>query len=181
MLGGFKFKGVHSSVYGVRETPSSQVLSPLKRRSLIEIPGRSNSFIQEDGGYESRKESILCSYAKQEGVDLQRQVRLIAGWLDGVGELTFDYEPTMHYNAYLSSPPPTVKMLEFAQFTLDFTITHPFAYETAVQQEQFIGTSKVVQLVTGGTTKTPFRLIIKNVTNNKITSIKITHRFIEDI
>ena len=87
----------------------------------------------------------------------------------------------MHYNAYLSSPPPTVKMLEFAQFTLDFTITHPFAYETAVQQQQFIGTNKTVQVITDGTTKTPFRLIIKNVTNKKITSIKITHRFIEDI
>lgn len=181
MLGGFTFKGTHSSVYGVRETPSSRVLSPLKRRSLIEIPGRSNSFIQEDGGYESRKESILCSYAKQEGVDLQLQVRLIAGWLDGVGELTFDYEPTMHYNAYLSSPPPTVKMLEFAQFTLDFTITHPFAYETAVQQKQFIGTNKTVQLITDGTTKTPFRLIIKNVTDQKITSIKIIHKILEDI
>ena len=181
MLGGFTFKGTHSSVYGVRETPSSRVLSPRKRRSLIEIPGRSNSFIQEDGGYESRNESIMCSYARQEGVDLQLQVRLIAGWLDGVGELTFDYEPTMHYNAYLSSPPPTVKMLEFAQFTLDFTITHPFAYETAVQQQQFIGTNKTVQLITDGTTKTPFRLIIKNVTNQKITSIKIIHKVLEDI
>ena len=173
MLGGFTFKGVHSSVYGVRETPSSQVLSPLKRRSLIEIPGRSNSFIQEDGGYESRQESILCSYARQEGVDLQLQVRRIAGWLDGIGELTFDYEPTMHYNAYLSSPPPTVKMLEFAQFTLDFTITHPFAYETAVQQEQFIGTSKVVQLVTGGTTKTPFRLIKKTLQIKLLLPLKL--------
>ena len=181
MLGGFTFKGVHSSYYGVRETPSSGVLSPLKRRSLIEIPGRSNSFIQEDGGYEARHEGIMCSYAKQEGVDLQRQVRLIAGWLDGVGELTFDYEPAMHYNAYLSSPPPTVKMLEFAQFTLDFTITHPFAYETAVQQKQFIGTNKTVQLITDGTTKTPFRLIIKNVTDQKITSIKIIHKILEDI
>ena len=181
MLGGFTFKGTHSSVYGVRETPSSRVLSPRKRRSLIEIPGRSNSFIQEDGGYESRNESIMCSYARQEGVDLQLQVRRIAGWLDGIGELTFDYEPDMHYNAYLSSPPPTVKMLEFAQFTLDFTITHPFAYETAVQQRQFIGTNKTVQLITDGTTKTPFRLIIKNVTNQKITSIKIIHKILEDI
>ena len=181
MLGGFKFKGVHSSVYGVRETPSSQVLSPLKRRSLIEIPGRSNSFIQEDGGYEPRQESILCSYAKQEGVDLQRQVRLIAGWLDGVGELTFDYEPTMHYNAYLSSPPPTVKMLEFAQFTLDFTITHPFAYETAVQQIQYISNNETVEVVTNGTVETPVRIIIKNLTNKKITSIKLIHRFIEEI
>ena len=181
MLGGFTFKGIHSSVYGVRETPSSQVLSPLKRRSLINIPGRSNSFIQEDGGYEARQESILCSYAAQEGVSLQQQVRKIAGWLNGVGELTFDYEPTMHYNAYLSSPPPTVKMLEFAQFTLDFTITHPFAYETAVQQIQYISNNETVEVVTNGTIETPVRIIIKNLTNKKITSIKLVHRFIEEI
>lgn len=181
MLGGFTFKGIHSSVYGVRETPSSQVLSPLKRRSLINIPGRSNSFIQEDGGYEARQESILCSYAAQEGVSLQQQVRKIAGWLNGVGELTFDYEPTMHYNAYLSSPPPTVKMLEFAQFTLDFTITHPFAYETAVQLIQYISNNETVEVVTNGTVETPVRIIIKNLTNKKITSIKLIHRFIEEI
>ena len=181
MLGGFTFKGIHSSVYGVRETPSSQVLSPLKRRSLINIPGRSNSFIQEDGGYEARQESILCSYAAQEGVSLQQQVRKIAGWLNGVGELTFDYEPTMHYNAFLTSPPPTVKMLEFAQFTLDFTITHPFAYETAVQQMQYISNNETVEVVTNGTVETPVRIIIKNLTNKKITSIKLVHRFIEEI
>lgn len=181
MLGGFTFKGIHSSVYGVRETPSSSVLSPRKRRSLIEIPGRSASFIQEDGGYEARQESILCSYAAQEGVDLQMQVRRIAGWLNGIGELTFDYEPTMHYNAYLSSPPPTVKMLEFAQFTLDFTITHPFAYETAVQQIHYISNNETVEVVTNGTVETPVRIIIKNLTNKKITSIKLVHRFIEEI
>jgi phage-related protein len=181
MLGGFTFKGIHSSVYGVRETPSNKVLSPLKRRNLIEIPGRSSPFIQEDGGYEPRRESIMCSYAKQEGVDLQLQVRKIAGWLNGIGELTFDYEPTMHYNAYLASAPPTVKMLEFAQFSLDFIITHPFAYETAIQQKQFIGTNKTVNVITNGTVETPVKIIIKNVTNKKIISIKITHRYIEDI
>lgn len=181
MLGGFTFKGEHSSKYGVRETPSSVVLSPLKRRNLIPIPGRSNSFVQEDGGYEQRKQSILCSYAVPENGNVYTQVRQIAKWLDGVGELTFDYEPSMHYNAYLSSAPPTVMMLQFAQFTLDFTITHPFAYETAIQQQQFIGTSKKIQVVTNGTIETPFRIIIKNVTDKNMTSIRITHRFIEDI
>lgn len=181
MLGGFTFKGVHSSVYGVRETPSSRVLSPRKRRSLIDIPGRSTSFIQEDGGYEARQESILCSYAAQEGVDLQLQVRRIAAWLNGVGELTFDYEPTMHYNAFLASAPPTVKMLEFAQFTLDFTIAHPFAYETAVQQKQTISNGGDIDITTNGTIETPVKIIIKNVTNKPITSIKIIHKFLEEI
>ena len=182
MLGGFTFKGIHSSVYGVRQTPSSRVLSPLKRRSILQIPGRSRGFIQEDGGYEPRVETILCTYARQNGVDLYEQVRQIAGWLDGVGQLTYDHEPTLHYNAYLSSSAPTVKMLEFAQFELEFTMAHPFAYETAIQQTELIGgstPSNVITVETDGTIKTPVRFIITNNTDREITELKIYHRYIE--
>lgn len=182
MLGGFTFKGIHSSVYGVRETPSSQVLSPQKRRNLISIPGRSSAFIQEDGGYEERKMSIICSYAKPYGVNIYEQVRQIAWWLDGVGDLIFDYEPTLRYKAFVSSPPPTVIMLEFAQFTLDFTITHPFAYELAVQQNENIVLGAPLDLInvtTGGTVKTPVRLIITNNTDQVITELLILNKYIK--
>lgn len=189
MLGGFTFKGIHSSVYGVRETPTSTALSPLKRRSLIEIPGRSNSFIQEDGGYETNKISLLCTYVPDDpysvSANTHRQVRKIAGWLDGVGELTLDYEPGLHYNAYLSSPPPTTVLLEYASFTLDFTISHPFAYESAIEKEATMGVSLLGQvankmmIVTAGTTKTPVKIIIRNITREPITHLKITHKYIE--
>ena len=179
-LGGFTFKGIHSSTFGVRETPGDRVLSPLKRRSLIEIPGRSSAVIQEDGGYQSRVESISCSYAAQEGVSLQRQVRLIAGWLDGVGELTYDYEPEMHYNAFLSSAPPTVKALEYATFDLEFTINHPFAYENAQQLVFDIASGEAFSIETRGTVKTPVRLVIKNTGTNPIKNLVITSRFIND-
>ena len=180
MLGGFTFKGIHSSMYGVRETPGDRVLSPLKRRSLIEIPGRSSAVIQEDGGYNSRVESILCSYANQPDISLQRQVRLIAGWLDGVGELTFDYEPEMHYNAFLSSAPPTVKMLEYATFELEFTINHPFAYETAQQEIFNITSGDSILIDTAGTVHTPIRITIKNVGQNTIKNLVITSKFIQN-
>ncbi len=179
-LGGFTFKGIHSSMFGVRETPGDRVLSPLKRRSLIEIPGRLSAVIQEDGGYQSRVESITCSYAAQEGVSLQRQVRLIAGWLDGVGELTFDYEPEMHYNAFLSSAPPTVKALEYATFDLEFTINHPFAYETAQQLVFDIVSGEEFSIETQGTVKTPIRLLIKNTGTKPIKNLVITSKFIND-
>lgn len=184
MRGGFTFKNVHSSVYGIKETPTNRILSPLKRRSLISIPGRSRAIIQEDGGYDSRVESILCSYAKQDGVDIHKQVRRIAGWLDGIGELTFDYEPTLHYNAFLSSEVPTVTMLEFAQFELQFTINHPFAYETAIQQLETISALNVlndIEIMTEGTVETPVRIIIKNQTNQTITDLKLYHHYVEDI
>ncbi|MGL5253671.1 MAG: hypothetical protein ACRC9L_01420 [Brevinema sp.] len=179
-LGGFTFKGIHSSVFGVRETPNNRVLSPLKRRSLIEIPGRSSAVIQEDGGYQSRVESISCSYVAQEGVSLQRQVRLIAGWLDGVGELTYDYEPEMHYNAFLSSAPPTVKALEYATFSLEFTINHPFAYETAQQKSFDLKSGETFSIKTDGTVKTPVRLFIKNTGTKPIQNLVVTSKFIND-
>lgn len=178
--GGFTFKGIHSSVFGVRETPGTRVLSPLKRRSLIEIPGRSTAVIQEDGGYQSRIESIQCSYAAQEGISLQRQVRLIAGWLDGVGELTYDYEPEMHYNAFLSSAPPTVKALEYATFDLEFTINHPFAYETAQQLVFDVQSGGAFTIETEGTVKTPIQLIIKNTGTETIKNLVVISKFVND-
>lgn len=183
MEGGFTFKGVHSSTFGVYETPESRVLLPQKRRALIEIPGRSEAFIQEDGGYNSRVESISCSYVPKMGESLQRQVRLIAGWLSGVGELTFDYEPEMHYNAFLSSAPPAVKQMamQYATFELEFTINHPFAYETA-QQLRFeaVESGQPITFETDGTISTPIRLIIKNTGNAPIHNLIITQKFIEN-
>ena len=182
MEGGFTFKGVHSSTYGVYETPESRVLLPLKRRTLIEIPGRSESFIQEDGGYNSRVESISCSYSPRAGENLQRQVRLIAGWLSGVGELTFDYEPEMHYNAFLSSAPPTVKQMamQYAAFELEFTINHPFAYETAQELKFDLNSGDSFTIPTDGTVSTPIRLIIKNTGTKTIHNLIVVSKFIND-
>ncbi len=182
MIGGFTFKGIHSSVYGVYETPESRVLLPQKRRTLIEIPGRSEAFIQEDGGYNSRIESISCSYTPREGENLQRQVRLIAGWLSGVGELTFDYEPEMHYNAFLSSAPPTTKQMamQYAEFSLEFTMNHPFAFETAQQVTYEVDPGDPIILETEGTISTPVRLVIRNDGDEPIHNLVILSRFIEN-
>lgn len=181
MDGGFTFKGVHSSTFGVYETPESRVLLPQKRRTLIEIPGRSEAFIQEDGGYNSRVESISCSYIPKEGENLQRQVRLIAGWLSGIGELTFDYEPEMHYKAFLSSAPPAVKdiAMEYATFDLEFTINHPFAYESAQQQFVQVRAGTPFKVTTDGTISTPTRLVIKNTGTKPIRNLIVAATFVE--
>ena len=179
MNGGFTFKGTHSSTFGVYETPEARVLLPQKRRTLIEIPGRSEAFVQEDGGYNSRVESIFCSYIPKPGENLQRQVRLIAGWLSGVGELTFDYEPEMHYNAFLSSAPPAVKQMamQYATFELEFTINHPFAYETAQELRfQTVNSGQPLTLETNGTVSTPVRIIIKNTGTTPIQNLIITQK-----
>lgn len=180
-LGGFSFKGIHSSTYGVRETPESRILSPQKRRTLLDIPGRSSAVVVEDGGYSARVEGIKCSYAAQQDVSLQRQVRLIAAWLDGIGELVFDYEPAMRYNAFVSSSPPTVKMLEYATFDVTFTINHPFAYEAAQEIEISVTNAQVIPITIGGTVKTPAYIILKNTGAQSITNIVVSLTSIIDI
>lgn len=188
MRGGFSFKGVHSSTFGVLETPTNRVLSPQKRRSLIQIPGRSKAFIQEDGGYNPRSETIRCTYALPENKterDLRDQVRKIAKWLDGVGELTFDFEPEKHYNAFLNSPPPTIEKLQYAEFDLEFVLTPPFAYSAPIQEE--INLPNIIQITSynlnidvEGTIGTPVRIIIKNESNSDINRIKITRSLISN-
>ena len=180
-IGGFTFRGKHSSEFGVRQTPDSRVLSPLKKRTLLTIPGRSTAIVEEDGSYDVRTESISCSYVAQDGISLQRQVRLIAGWLDGVGELSFDYEPEMRYQAFLSSPPPTVKKLEYATFDLEFTINHPFAYEDArTVKDDLTGTGQSISFPVTGTVETPARIIIKNTGTQIITNLTVVLKTLTD-
>ena len=184
MRGGFTFKGIHSSVYGVRKTPTSEMLSPLKRRNLISIPGRSKAIIQQDGGYEPRTERMLCTYVEQSGVDIYQQVRNIAGWLSGVGELTYDSEPNLHYNAYVSSPPERVIRNGYAAFELEFTINHPFAYERATQLERPVGVflpNNFIKILIDGTVNTPVKIIIKNNTRSTITDLKVFHQYIQTV
>ena len=182
-IGGFWFKGIHSSTYGVRQTPTEQVLIPQKRRRILTIPGRSVGVVEEDGGYEPRTESVLCTYVHDPtlGYTLQRQVRRIGGWLSGVGELTFDREPEMHYKAFLSSPPPSYKALEHASFQLEFEFVTPFAYENAealVFQNVLSGNKHILQ--TDGTLQTPVRIIIKNTGTKTINQIQLVRRYLTE-
>lgn len=176
--GGFSFRGIHSSEFGVFETPDSLQLMPHKRRNLIQIPGRSKAFIQEDGGYDENRISLSCSYVPSYGEDLQRRVREIARWLSGVGELSMDYEEEMHYQAFLSSPPPLTKDLSYdaAEFTLDFTITHPFAYELPQHKTSVVGRNQFFLVEVGGTITTPARFRIINTGANTIKNLTLVLR-----
>ena len=88
----------------------------------------------------------------------------------------------MHYKAFLSSAPPTVKQMamQYAQFTLEFTMNHPFAYETAKELRFQIGSGDSILLNTEGTISTPVRLIIKNTGTAPIKNLVLLSKFIKD-
>lgn len=89
--------------------------------------------------------------------------------------------PEMHYNAFLSSAPPTVKQMamQYAEFTLEFTCNHPFAYETATEVRFENKPGDPIMLETDGTVSTPVRLIIKNTGSKPIKNLVIRQNFIE--
>jgi phage-related protein len=115
-------------------------------------------------------------------VNLHYQVRRIAEWLDGTGELSFDFEPNMNYNAYVSSPPPLTKLLDGAIFEVEFTMNHPFAYENMSQVKNVVSSDAPgnnMDVTVSGTTNTPVKLIIKNNTDRTLTKLKITHKHVK--
>ncbi len=187
-LGGFSFKGVHSFTFGVRQTPGDRILLPMRRRGVFRIPGRSTSVIQEDGTYETRVESIECSYALQEGQNVQDQVRKIAQWLQGEGDLIYDYEPNIRYHAYVSNAPPTVKDLEYATFDLEFTCNPPFAMGTEIRVSVPCSVNSSNRtIVSAGdyflipeTITTPVKIVAANCINNAY-QCRITHTSPDDV
>ena len=88
----------------------------------------------------------------------------------------------MHYNAFLSSAPPTVKQMamQYATFELEFTYNHPFAYESAQQSHNTINSGDTIAIETGGTVSTPIRIVIKNTGTEPIHNVVVLSKFIDN-
>jgi len=177
MKGGFSFKGVHSSTFGVYQSPSSRMLIAGKRRELSE-PLNSENVIIQDKGYDYRIESISCSYMPSAitgqpiiSIPTYEQARRIAKWLDGVGELNFDYEPDKFYTAMLNNAPPLTASLEVALFPLEFLIAPAHAYERIQSNNNLVANKLTVNV--GGTMSTPPYITIRNTGTTPITNLLI--------
>ena len=176
---GFTFRGRHSSEFNIICDPSSRELIPERRRTLITIPGRSGSYVQDDNTYNDRSESFTCYYTKRDDSDISLQAREIAAWLAEDGVLCFDNEPDKFYDAYFSGSLPLTKHLKYGEFDLQFTYSPPFAY-TAQQQHVQVITSEddAVNISVEGTAPTPCRLIIRNNGDTTIENLRIAYKLL---
>lgn len=68
----------------------------------------------------------------------------------------------------------------YLTFELEFTINHPFAYETAQQEVFNIQSGENFTVHTDGTVKTPIRLVIKNTGNQPIRNLVLSARFADN-
>lgn len=176
---GFTFRGIHSSHFNIICDPSSRQLIPERRRSLITIPGRSGSYVQDDNTYNDRAESFTCYYTKADDSNISLQAREIAAWLAEAGVLCFDNEPDKFYDAFFSGSPPLTKHLKYGEFDLQFTYSPPFAY-TAQQSHVQVITSEddAVNIAVEGTAPTPCRIIIRNNGDTTIENLRIAYKLL---
>lgn len=176
---GFTFCGKHSSQYGIICDPTTRLLLPEKRRTMIDIPGRSGAYMQSDGTYLIREESFHCYFTKPEDKSLADAVRDIAAWLAVDGTLIFDNEPDKKYTAYYTGTVPSIRHLKYGEFDLTFTYNPPFAYTDMKQKIQVIHSSADgVEIPVEGTAPTPCRIIIQNNGNTTIQNIRVTRSII---
>jgi len=177
MIGGFTYRGIHSSTYGVTCSANSRVLMPQKNVSQIRIPGKSGAYTQTDDTWGTRQETISCDWGNPGGISTPHLIREIAGWLGYPGELVFDSEPDKRYRGRIVSAPPVEGDLAIGGFDIVFEASDPpFAYEPATSQTFTVTDQTPIPLSLGGTVKTPVRITITNTGTTTIGTLVIERK-----
>lgn len=172
MTGGFTFRGVHSSRYGVHMQAQGRTLLPPRREGSIVIPGESGCYDGVGGRvYDTRSETFQCGFAKPAGMSVPEVCRELAYWLSGTGRLVLDKEPDKYYLARLSGAPPMEQHLHYGAFTLTWVYNPPFAFGRTVTLPVRDGANAPQYQ---GTAETPCLLVLRNTSGRTIQNITIT-------
>ena len=159
---GFTFNGSTSDSYGmVVKSIDRSALPPTRRRELV-IPGRHGTYQFEDMKFDNRLITLSCFITATGLENLRSQIRNIAGWLKGSGELSFDDEPTKFYTARLFNQIPLEHVAHHGMIELVFE-AQPFAHSTLQTTEVTRTDVTPISIVTTGTVETP---AIYTITNN---------------
>ena len=167
----FTFKGKTASEMGINVLPFSRTLRAEKRLVQTYIQGRDGTYDWSDDSYANGRIEIPCRYF---GSTAPQDLRTVAAWLNGSGNLSFDDEPDKHYRATMIGAITREQMLYEDSFTLTFSI-FPFALGELKTKTQVLAASgDSITVKTSGTAKTPARIIYQNAGNTTVDNITIT-------
>lgn len=99
MRNGFKFKDVHSSLFGISVKTKSRPIRPAVRTFFTEVPYRDGEYDFSSANpyghefYSSRTFSVSIGVCAENLTALQRKLTQLSKWLCGKGELIFDDIP----------------------------------------------------------------------------------------
>ena len=109
MRTGFKFKGRHSSDFGIVAKTKSKPIVPEQKVYTYDLPGADGEIDMSECNeygrtmYKSRLIEIELQISAGDLSELQRTAARIAAWLTGKGELIFDYSYGAKWDARVSS------------------------------------------------------------------------------
>ncbi len=173
MIYGFTFKNKHSSEFGVYFKTLNRTITPPVRKSSYIIPNRNGDLTNIENTYDTRTISITASVLAKNLNSLRQNLRTVASWLNGKGELIFDDEPDKTYYCRIDDNLDLSQVACNGHFQINF-ICQPFAYGKTKYIDIHLGNNK--QIKYNGTYKTPCVIILTNNSSEVITHIRITVR-----
>jgi len=175
MYYGLTFKGRHSyKEFKLVMRSDDRSLLPPSKVSQVDI-----SFI--DGRYDLRREpvydnrliTVKFSYIDMDLVNIQQRKRLIAGWLSGQGQLIFDDEPNIFYNAKIYEGISLSQYFGRSSFDIAFEC-EPFALNTPnILTEYITMQNQKVNIDIEGNVRTGGKITLTNMGTTTINRIQI--------
>lgn len=169
MIYGYTFNGINLNTFGAYLLSKNRQISPSRKVSYIDIPGRDGS-LMFDNGLNDRFITISHEIDESTLSNLRTKIRQISSWLntDDKKQLVFDDEPDKYYMAKVDG---TINLDEEIALTGNFDVTfrcEPYAYSVT---SNFVSNSATINNV-GTTTCFP---IFTVTFSSSATEIKISN------
>ena len=169
-----KLDGVSSKDVGLHVKTHRTVL-PEMSESAIDVMGRDGFYDYENNNYKNRLIEVDFFVVQRNFVDFRKQIRSIALWLSQKGEIWFSDEPDKVYIGRTYDAPALDQIgSPHGRFSASFKC-QPFAYGEAKSDEVISQPVVTVPIEYPGTAHSCCKLIIKNVGDNPLNTITITH------
>jgi len=177
---GFTFRGIHSSAYNIGAHAIDRSAIPAMRSNEITIPGKHGTIDYGDNTYETMSIPVEIGLVKNSTyAELRALVRELAGWLSGKGQLIFDDEPNLAYDAIVYDYASISQFVGLPAGVIDITFEcQPFAEDVDYKQSvtSVAASPTNISITSAGTQDAPCLIYIKNTGSTNITAINLTRK-----
>jgi predicted phage tail component-like protein len=174
---GFTFNNKNSDEFGLVVRSDNRTMAPSKRRNQYLIPGRDGLLDYGNETFDNRVITVDIVTHKKTYEDYRLQVRDVAKWLVGSGNLIFDDEPN---KAYVAKVYDSLDLEQFAttgKTSISFECL-PYAESLVFNQvtTTFTNNNKQITANVSGTANTCGIITIRNQGSTTIQNITITRK-----
>lgn len=145
----YTFNGASLSTFGAYLQSKNRQVSPARKVTYIEIPGRDGSYVSDNGAGD-RVIVVRHHIARNTLVELRAAMRAVSAWLftKDRAALIFDDEPDKYYRAKVDGAIDLEQIVYSGEFDVTFRCD-PFAYAVTSKTSPF--TDDAAEITNAGT------------------------------